>query len=210
MTQPKFTEIPHGKFLIICDDLLTPDECRDLIAQADDVRTDSMGNKAWHAADTGGKYQRVVMVNEQLAERLWQRLQFVIPKTYGNYRLLYLNPYFRFSKYDVGGSFPIHRDGVNVDTLLAPRYGCSNTRSMLTLNIFLNGPEDLYMDDAGGGTTFFHNNKHSVRYVARQKQGRAALFDADQYHRGDVVLRPYKYLLRTDVMAVPKTNSLTQ
>ena len=63
----------------------------------------------------------------------------------------------------------------------------------MTLNIFLNDNFE------GGETEFLYNNK-TLRYSAKPKLGRGALFDAQQYHRGNVVMNGNKYLMRTDVM----------
>lgn len=65
---------------------------------------------------------------------------------------------------------------------------------IFTLNIFLN-------DDFEGGHTTFYHDDFSLRYDVEPKVGRAALFDANQLHCGTRVLSPYKYLMRTDVMA---------
>ena len=194
-------DIPNGKKLIVIDGLLSPKECESLIARADQIVTNGKGDRGWHMADTGGNYMRVVMIDEELAGKLFRRLKDIIPSSHGNMKLLYLNPCFRFSRYDVGGEFPIHKDGMNIDCISAPYHGHANTRSVMTLNIFLNGWDGE--GDGGGATTFFHNDQRTVRYVAKPRAGRAALFDAQQYHRGDEVKRRYKYLLRTDVMGVP-------
>lgn len=188
--------IPNGLPLTIIDGLLTKKECTELINRADRIR-DGDGNKAWHMADTGGLYLRVVMIDPTLAEVLFERIKGLLPETYKGFKILYLNSHFRFSKYKSGGHFPLHKDGTNLDKDRLEEYG--ETRSLFTLNIFLND------DFLGGETEFFYRNGNQIvsRYVAKPKAGRAALFYADQLHRGNTVVTPYKYLLRTDVMCKP-------
>jgi predicted 2-oxoglutarate/Fe(II)-dependent dioxygenase YbiX len=134
------------------------------------------------------------MIDQNLAEMLFRRIKPLLPETYRGFKILYLNSHFRFSKYNAGGQFPIHRDGTNLDKDRLETYGM--TQSMFTLNIFLND------DFIGGETEFFTQRKGQIasRYVAKPKAGRAALFYANQLHRGNMVHTPYKYLLRTDVM----------
>jgi len=44
------------------------------------------------------------------------------------------------------------------------------------------------------------NNAETLRYSAKPKSGRGALFWAKQYHCGNKVIKGNKYLLRIDVM----------
>lgn len=190
-------------FLCVIDELLSKEECRELILKAENMKTDDSGNKSWHNPHTGGTYKRVIMVDRDLADRLFERIKPVLPQTMDNYRLVYLNSHFRFSKYSPGGLFPIHMDGTNYDN---DRIQNGNSSvSVCTLNIFLN---DKF---SGGETEFFYfldNNDEielpgPTRYVASPAPGRACLFYAKQYHCGNKVRDGYKYLLRTDVMGIP-------
>ena len=194
MSRIQCTHIPGLHFLCVLDNLLTPAECKSLIERANATKTDNKGNKSWHRPGTGGSYARVLMIDTVLAETLYKRIQPFLP-TYDGMKLLYLNTHFRFSRYNVGGHFPLHCDGTNYDTDRAPSYGALSAVSMLTLNIFLN-------DDFVGGETAFYDNPTTLRYTVKPKAGRAALFFANQYHCGNSVGSPYKYLLRTDVMAI--------
>ena len=95
---------------------------------------------------------------------------------------------FRILKYQEGGQFEIHMDGVNKDE--------NGNISTLTLNIFLNDNFD------GGETDFFHEKK--LRYSVKPETGKAALFEHKQYHCGNKVCNGEKYLLRTDIMTSVK------
>jgi prolyl 4-hydroxylase len=186
----KVKEIEGDKPLFIIEDLLSKEECKKLIEKAHQVKTDDKGNKSWHAPkDNTGQYMRVVMIDEELSTLLWERIKDVLEDNYKKYKLEFLNPYFRFSKYSKGGMFPIHCDGKNYQ---------GDCEALYTLNIFLND------DFEGGATDFFQKEKGGRRAILRHrtipKTGSAALFWGDQLHRGNTVESDYKYLLRTDVM----------
>lgn len=188
------------EFFMQIDDFLSKAQCIALLERADIIETDDLGNKAWHRAGTGGGYMRVLMIDTELAAELWDRVEPFLPegKEYRGYKLLYLNSHFRFSKYNKDGHFPVHCDGKNYDSARPDLTGEYGAESLFTLNIFLN-------DDFTGGATDFLvpvNGEMKLRYSVKPAAGRAALFWGDQYHRGERVETPYKYLLRTDVMGM--------
>lgn len=194
--------IDGSNFLCVIDNIFTPQECQNLIEKANNIQTGDK-NKAWHQADTGGNYMRVIMVDRQLSNLLWERIKPFLPMNrdskYKNYKLVYLNDYFRFSRYREGGKFPLHCDGKNYDASRPQESEGYSTESLFTLNIFLNDGFE------GGETDFFENNNDiTLRTSVKPKAGRGALFWANQYHRGNTVKSTdkaeFKYLLRTDVM----------
>lgn len=168
------------KYLRTIDNFLSQEECQDLIQHAEKLGFEEVDRSI-------AKYDRVILINQELSQKLFQRLQQKIdlPEYFDGHKIICLNDHFRFSKYHPGNEFGIHKDGINQDT--------RGNRSIMTLNIFLN---DQF---TGGETDFFWNDK-SFRYSAKPEAGRAALFDSQQYHCGNKVQDGYKYLLRTDVM----------
>jgi len=189
------TEVPGAVPLYQIDGFLTPEECAALRRRADAVVDHADGSLAWHVCRNAA-YDRVVMVDADLANELWERVRKVLPLKYGGYHLLYLNRFFRFSRYEEGGLFPLHLDGKNDDV----HPSGVETSSYFTLNIFLNGEEEFK-----GGATDFFNKMHGhqlPRFQVAPKMGRAALFWAAQPHRGNRVTQGRKYLLRTDVMGI--------
>ena len=128
------------------------------------------------------EYFRVLWKNQKLADKLFERVKTHLPEDNVNY--VGCNPMFRIAKYQEGGQFEIHMDGVNKDD--------KGNVSTLTLNIFLND------DFSGGETDFFHEKK--LRCSVTPESGKAALFEHKQYHRGNKVFNGEKYLLRTDIM----------
>lgn len=186
-------QIPGEFYLNQIDNIFTPEECQALLDRAND--------QGWHRPETGGSYMRSIIIDKVLADKLYFQLKEHIPDQYMNYKLLYINDHFRFSRYDVGGIFPVHQDGTNYDSSRIEEYEGYSTESVFTLNIFLNDNFE------GGETDFFETseenpNKLKLRFRVIPKTGRGALFYAKQYHRGNEVLSPYKYLIRTDVMGM--------
>ena len=119
-----------------------------------------------------------------LAEEVFARIRERIPEEFSAEGC---NERWRFSEYEGGGEFKIHRDGRNQDRAWR--------KSVITVNIFLN--EEF----RGGSTDFYMDDKETLRESVKAKRGRAAVFDAQQYHVGARVEEGRKYLLRTDVMA---------
>jgi prolyl 4-hydroxylase len=162
-------------FLQIIDNILSPVECTyfmDIIAKSE--------NKI--ERPDFASYYREKFVNHGFANEMFKRITPYLPN---DERFLGVNEVFRISKYDEGGEFKLHKDGFNQSSV---------GRSYLTLNIFLND------DFEGGETDFYMDDKQTLRYSAKPKAGRGALFYSQQYHCGNKVLSGKKYLLRTDVM----------
>ena len=154
------------------------DECKELIQRCE--------NKGLVEVERSiALYNRSVIIDPDLATKLYTQLKDIIPSTFNGQQVVGLNDHFRFSKYDPGGRFEMHKDGFNQDS--------KGNRSAMTLNIFLND------DFEGGETDFFDDNKSFI-FSAKPKPGRGALFDSQHYHQGNVVRNGNKYLLRTDVM----------
>lgn len=186
-------QLPHqfiddgGPLLIQIDDIFSPEQCNALIQAAE-----TSGGFRFEDRDNA-QYDRVVMIRPDLARVLFQRLSSFIPNEVDGNPVTGLNDHFRFSKYQPGQEFGIHRDGINQDA--------TGARSALTLNIFLND------DFEGGSTDFFYTrNEEDLRFSVKPKAGRGALFFAQQYHCGRLVSKGYKYLLRTDVMVMDAFN----
>lgn len=198
------TTIKGKDSLMVIDNLLTRDECNNLIKLANSIKNDKNGNRAWHDADTGGDYRRVVMINKELASIFWDRIKSFMPDQYRGYKLLYINHYFRYSRYKPGGEFKIHRDGQKKDFDHMELTNGHAGLTLFTLNIFLNDNESEIPLSKGGHTDFFNeiDGHIELRHSTKPKAGRAALFWFDQLHKGNVVEDGTKYLLRTDIIGV--------
>jgi hypothetical protein len=162
------------------DDIFNINQCNMLIDLAE--------KKGFEYIDrSNAQYHRTILDNEQLAYSLFQKLRNYIPSYWEGKKIIGLNNIFRFSKYFPKQEFGIHKDGINQDS--------KGNRSVMTLNIFLN-------DSFDGGETnfFFSNNENDLRLCVQPKAGRGALFDSQQFHKGNIIKSGIKYLIRTDVM----------
>jgi hypothetical protein len=159
------------------DNLLTPEECVELISRLDNESSLEKVERAHMAT-----YSRNILVDEKLADSLYTKLKPLLPPSIKTVRC---NEVFRFSKYVPGEEFGIHRDGINQD-----RFG---NRAKFTVNIFLSA------DFKGGETDFFDEARTHV-FRAVPAVGRGGVFDREILHCGNKVLEGTKYLIRTDVM----------
>lgn len=166
-------------FIVQIDDIFTEEECHQLIEKAESLGMSEV--------DRGNAlYDRSIMVDKELANKLFEKIRHLLPTVFNEKRIIKLNDHFRFSKYNLGGNFGIHRDGFNIDN--------EGLISLMTLNIFLNEPEE-------GGSTVFYDNDRNMVLDCKPKAGRGALFYNQILHEGSVVSKGTKYLIRTDVMA---------
>jgi len=109
-----------GKYFKIVENLLTNNECKELITLLD--------NKL-ETIDRGmAIYDRSIMKSQEWANKIYQRVYSLIPKDLQ--KDFGINNHFRFAKYHKNGHFDLHQDGFNQDE--------SGRRTIYTINIFLN------------------------------------------------------------------------
>jgi predicted 2-oxoglutarate/Fe(II)-dependent dioxygenase YbiX len=164
------------------DGFLSADECATYIAHGErlgyapaDIQTEGGPRHAQEVRNN----DRVVLDDTALALTLFEHARSVLPPTLDNWALCGFNERLRYYRYDVGQQFDWHLDG-------SVRVGEAD-RSRLTFMIYLN-------DDFDGGSTDF--GWESVKPL----RGRVLVFPHHLRHRGAVVQRGVKYVLRTDVM----------
>lgn len=63
------------KPLIVIENLLTPSECKDLIAYMDSQKQETISS-------IGISYYRVILVSNEWAERIYSRIYHLLPKGY--------------------------------------------------------------------------------------------------------------------------------
>ena len=170
----------NGRPLIVIKNLLTKDECKELIKLMESQP------KLEELRSGFSKYERHIMISKEWADIMYAR---VVPHLPPGYREgVSINDYFRFSKYSPGGYFLQHRDGLNQNK--------EGKRTIMTVNIFLND-EGL----VGGETIFFDDRTpKDPAVIVGPEAGTGAVFDREILHLGNHVKEGFKYLLRTDVM----------
>ena len=198
----EYSVTPGLGYCAVVPDFLTPRECRELIALAE--------NKGFRSpsADYPPTYRnndRLVHDDESLAKHLFERLHAVAPPSMpapddvgpGSWRLDSVNERLRFCRYTADQQFRIHQDGVH--------HRAFNRRSMLTFIVYLSDGEDF----VGGDTEFFADGPRAtpdgsdqpeVVVRVRPKMGTLILFEHRIWHAGAKIVSGTKYILRSDVL----------
>jgi hypothetical protein len=191
----------------ILRNLLSHDECRNVIKQAEKFGLRSCGIRKIRVTD------RVMVMGEDVAELLFERARPYLsdievwrcggqkwPKGIpdnaktGLWTPVGLNPCFRVCKYEARGFFLPHKDG-------GFRYNDDHL-SLKTFMIYLND------DFAGAPTNFFTQSQRTyeppdaskVIYELRPRRGSCVVFNHGLVHDGGVLHKGVKYILRTEVM----------
>lgn len=165
--------------------VLTADECREMIAIANERGFDPATINAWDGPRLDKETRnndRVIVDDLDLARRLWVRVHEFIPRMRAGRQVRGLNERFRFYRYTPGQRFSWHAD--------APFARENGELSLLTFMIYLN-------DGYEGGATRFESS------LVAGKLGMALLFEHGLIHEGAEVTAGVKYVLRSDVMYGP-------
>ena len=179
--------------LFTVDDLLTPEECRQLIDRAE-----LMGFGAASVSTASGpkmmtkvrNNDRVTFDDPELAQWLWDKVRPHVPAVLDGATASRLNERLRFYRYDPSQRFHAHRDGA---VEASP-----TERSRLTFMVYLN-------EGTRGGQTVFYseervNGLRKLVASVEPRTGMALCFDHEWWHEGARVEEGRKYVLRTDVM----------
>jgi prolyl 4-hydroxylase len=178
-------EILSDRLIFLVHEVLTPDECRELIRSgeaagfSDAPITTSRG---FVMRKDIRNNTRVIRDDPEWAVEYGERLRDCLVPVWQGRRVVGLNERFRFYRYQPGQRFARHYDGA---------YERENgERSEFSLLFYLN-------DDFSGGETVFYEPE---RIEVRPRQGTALIFQHHLLHEGAVVTQGVKYVLRTDVM----------
>ena len=180
---PEKRELRDGAFLI--NNLLTPQECCELIdlSEATGYRPASISSAgSATVVPELRNNDRVMIVDFELAARLWRLAKPFVPASLDGRLVVGLNERLRFYRYTRGHRFKWHMDGC---------YQRPNgERSLLTFLVYLN-------DSFRGGETRFQD------LVVTPTEGTALVFRHELVHEGSRVIRGCKYAVRSDVMYSP-------
>lgn len=176
-------QLERRPWIATVDQVLAPDECRELIAFAERV---GFGDAPITTAsgpqlNPGFRNNTRVMFDDlDRTAFLWERLADVVPPAFEGWRVLGLNERLRFYRYEPGQFFRWHMDGAYQRS--------HHQRSLLTLMVYLN-------EGFQGGTTDF-----DMMCRVEPEEGMALLFEHAVRHQGAPLRSGVKYVLRTDVM----------
>ncbi|ORY57803.1 uncharacterized protein BCR38DRAFT_413713 [Pseudomassariella vexata] len=211
-TPPPITHHQHPLVpdLSIMKGVLTPEECKSIIAS-----TETVGYLPDSPLRDDGSESSILahnvywVVDEAFHDVLWDRVRHFIPSHLEGRKARSINRRFRVYRYIPGAEYRVHFDGAWPPSGIHPTMGKylydaspadAKQSSLLTFLVYLND------DFEGGETTFFTPsvregvmNAHPVKPV----MGSIALFSHGEtkalLHEGTGVRKGAKYIIRTDV-----------
>jgi prolyl 4-hydroxylase len=179
----KLKVLDRERWIVTVSELLSGDECRELVALAEGIGFDSAPITTAlgfvHAPGIRNN-TRVMLDDLERARWLWERVRDHAPARREGWRAVGLNERLRFYRYEPGQYFKWHHDGAFVRS---PR-----ERSLLTCMVYLD-------DDMVGGATEFADAGR-----VQPETGKLLLFEHPVLHQGAPIVSGVKYVLRTDVM----------
>lgn len=173
---------------LILDAILTPDECRHMIARAEAIGFAEADISYAAGAKMNKDYRnnsRVLLTDEEIRLKLEDALVPYAPKVMpGQRKLAGVSTHFRVYKYEPGQQFKKHRDGNQV---------YDNGIALITILVYLN--------EAGqGGETLLSDRSLPGLVTVYPKTGRVLMFDHALMHSGEPLVAGLKYVLRTDIL----------
>ena len=198
------TEIPFLRNSFVLSNVLSPNECAQLINAADSIGWIDSSGYSFSANVNKGAAGVVWLVDSSVLNPIVERISQFLPNLE---KFAGLNSRFRFYKYSVGAEFRPHIDGswpgsgfINSNEYAFDAFG--DRWSFYTCLIYLNDSQDF----EGGETSFFWPslkdgilNKRGVC----PKSGAILIFPHGNkalVHEGSSITRGFKYVIRTDVL----------
>ena len=135
--------------------------------------------------------QRIIIDSVPFAKVLEKKLIHIIPKTINRndrfyYKFEYINPKFRFLKYEESNHFIRHKDESYISK--------KNEKSLITILIYLND------DYQGAYTRFFSDTYDKVGLSLTPETGMVCLMQQDIEHEVPKIESGIKYVIRTELM----------
>lgn len=129
---------------------------------------------------------RIIIDSLPFAKVLEKKLKYFIPININNYQFEYVNPRFRFLKYEDSGHFIRHKDENYVSK--------NNEISLITILIYLN---DNY---EGANTKFFSNSCDEIGLSLKPENGMVCIMEQNIEHEVPKIEKSIKYVIRTELM----------
>lgn len=177
--------------------LFTPEECCELISRAESIGFEPASVRTRSGPQMMPNIRnndRVVLVDQELAEELWRRVAPLLP-TLDDTVATGVDSTLRFYRYVPGQKFNRHRDGSATNEL-----GETSKLSYL-----------IYLNSCDGGATLFRDyveidgRREKKELRIEPAPGTALLFRHKRWHEGLPVASGEKYVLRTDVFYAQAT-----
>ncbi len=183
--------------------LMTPRECRDLIAAAESIGFShaglAIGDDTYRVNLAVRNNERVVIDAPALAEQLWPRMAALVDQRHEGRPVCRLNDRFRVYRYTQGQRFFPH-----VDVRTPVPGGETRASLMIFLNDGFEGGETRFFElkdrrsRRGKGRRRKFDNR--VRFALRPEIGGAVVFDHLLLHEGAEVQAGVKYAVRSDLV----------
>lgn len=196
-------EPDRRQFAIVIDNVLTPEECNQWIADTEAMKYEQAlvnvgGGRNILITDYRNSL-RCIVDDEERAAELWDRIRHFIPSDlqFRQFVPCELNERLRFLRYDPGDYFLPHGDGCYEHP---PGRAKGGDRSFVTFQLYLN-------EGFQGGSTrvFAERGSNSAYYDVVPKTGSVFLFEHQMHHSGELLEEGRKYAIRTDVMFTRRT-----
>jgi len=224
------TALPEygGAYACIFDNVLTADECQQLIRLAEDSVADEArgrsGTRTWKPAMVNigngieifdGSYRnsdRIVWDHQEVVDRIWGRITSRAPQARDEldavtregpgwsvtWGFASFNQRMRFLRYGPDQFFRPHCDGAFSEVRDGKQYS-----TFYTVHLYLNDSVEEVGETAdlkGGATSFLSRDKRR-KVSVHPKAGRVLIFQHDKlYHSGDDVLQGTKFTVRMDML----------
>lgn len=205
---PRREDVASGVYVL--HRVMTPKECRRLIALAEDIGFShaglAIGDDTYRVNLAARNNERVVLDAPQLAAGLWARMRGLVDAQHEGAHVRGLNDRLRVYRYVQGQRFSPHVD-VRTDVPL----GQTRASVMIYLSDEFEGGETRFFElkskaarrGEGRGRKF----DNRVRFALRPPVGSVVVFDHLLLHEGAEVRAGTKYAVRSDLVYEPKRTS---
>jgi hypothetical protein len=207
--RPVYTQHPHGPTLNLALNVLTPSECKAIIAAGESVGflPDTPVRQDGDVSVLAHNFYWII--DTAFHDKLWARISSFVPSSVGGRAARGINRRFRVYRYVPGAEYRCHIDGAWPPSGIRPDdtyvYDDSPAeKKQSSLFTFL-----LYLNDEfeGGETSFFIPGQKEGTlnaYKVRPVMGSVALFPHGEakgalLHEGTSVTQGAKYIIRSDV-----------
>ncbi|GAA3511141.1 hypothetical protein GCM10022393_26120 [Aquimarina addita] len=176
----------NGLSIIEIEDFLTNEEINALIAP----RKNKFETAISHYPEYYRNNERLVEDTKEISSLLFNKLTTLnILQKETDINPIKINERIRFCKYQKDQLFSKHQDGIY--------YPDANSESKFTFLLYLNGTECF----EGGMTDFYKSgeDKEVIKSIIPAK-GKLVIFDHKIWHKGAIVTKGDKYILRSDII----------
>ena len=202
LVEMALTEYSSGSYLFTLSNFFDESECQTFIEWSETIGFERFDHASTRY--TAERHQERFSYQDDgvISSSIFSRVQATLPTSIDGLVPVGCSKNIRMYKYSEGDSFGKHVDESQVDKE-------TGSTSKLTLLIYLNDTESSNL--LGGKTIFYkaHSSKEPL-YSIEPKRGMLLLHGHGHRcltHEGELVMKGFKYVLRTDVLYSPPTTT---